>query len=87
MTTSSVKESIDQELSLDDLQAVNGGFLLLLISALLPGIANAPGEGDEVYKKPGIGEIITSGSPNGDPDGTAVWQPPGEEGPGPRVFY
>ena len=87
MAISAVNESIDQELSLDDLQAMNGGWLLLLISALLPGIANAPGPGDDVYKKPGTLEMIISGNPIGDPDGTAVWQPPGEEGPGPRVFH
>ena len=48
MATSFMSESIDQELSVTDLQAVNGGFLLLLVAALLPGVANAPGEGDDV---------------------------------------
>ena len=90
MTISSVNDSIDQELSLDDLQTMNGGFLLLLVAALLPGVANAPGEGDDVYTKPGTWEVIKTGSTLGEPDGkagTGVWQPPGEEDPGPGVWY
>ena len=85
-----MSESIDQELSVTDLQAVNGGFLLLLVAALLPGVANAPGEGDDVYEKPGMFEVIKTGSTLGGPDGkagTGVWQPPGEEDPGPGVWY
>ena len=47
-----ISENMDQELSLEDLQTANGGFLLLLVSALLPGVANAPAEGDDIYTKP-----------------------------------
>ena len=90
MTNSFVSELTDQELSIQDLQAANGGVFLLLLSALLPGVANAPGKGDDVYTKPAIPEVIKTGSTLGESDGkagTGVWQPPGEEDPGPGVWY
>ena len=58
MTNYFVSELTDQELSIQDLQAANGGVFLLLLSALLPGVANAPGKGDDVYTKPAIPEVI-----------------------------
>ena len=71
MTNSSfISENPDQELSLDDLQNVNGGVFLLLLSALMPGVANAPGEGDDIYMKPSLWEIAKTGSTLGAPDGT-----------------
>ena len=76
-----ISENIDQELSLEDLQTANGGFLLLLVSALLPGVANAPAEGDDIYTKPSLWEVAKTGSTLGEPDGKApgVWNPPGGE--------
>ena len=56
--------------SLEDLQTANGGFLLLLVSALLPGVANAPAEGDDIYTKPSLWEVAKTGSTLGEPDGT-----------------
>ena len=74
-------ENVDQELSLTDLQTANGGFFLLLVSALLPGVANAPAPGDDTYTKPGLLEVAKTGSTLGEPDGKApgVWNPPGGE--------
>ena len=40
MTASFISENQDQELSLQELQAANGG-ILMLIAACLPGVANA----------------------------------------------
>ena len=65
-----ISENIDQELSLADLQTANGGFFLLLVSALLPGVANAPAEGDDIYTKPSLWEVAKTGSTLGEPDGT-----------------
>ena len=90
MPTSFITETVDQELQLEELSEMNGGLLLMLIAALLPGVANAPGEGDDVYTKPGMLEVIKTGSTLGESDGkagTGVWQPPGEEDPGPGVWY
>ena len=74
-------ENVDQELSLTDLQTANGGFFLLLVSALLPGVANAPAPGDDTYTKPGLLEVAKTGSTLGEPDDKApgVWNPPGGE--------
>ena len=63
-------EDTDQELSLDDLKDANGGFLLLLLSGLMPGSANAPAPGDDIYLKPSLIEIVKTGSLNGEADGT-----------------
>ena len=82
MTNSAfISENVDQELSLTDLQTANGGFFLLLVSALLPGVANAPAPGDDIYTKPGLLEVAKTGSTLGEPDGKApgVWNPPGGE--------
>ena len=57
------------------------GFFTLLIAALLPSLANAPSFGDDIYEKPGVIEVIKTGSTLGSPDGTAgVWA--GEDGKG-----
>ena len=86
MTNSAfISENVDQELSLTDLQTANGGFFLLLLSALMPGVANAPAPGDDIYTKPGLLEVAKTGSTLGEPDGKApggdsgVWNPPGGE--------
>jgi hypothetical protein len=65
-----ISENIDQELSLAELQNANGGFFLLLVSALLPGVANAPAEGDDIYTKPSLWEVAKTGSTLGESDGT-----------------
>ena len=54
-----ISENVDQELSLADLQTANGGFFFLLVSALLPGVANAPAPCDDTYTKPGLREVVT----------------------------
>ena len=75
-------ELLDQELSLNELEDVNGGFLGLLIAALLPAPANAPAPGDDIYTKPGLIEVVITGSTLGNPDGKTpgVWA--GEDGKG-----
>ena len=75
-------ELLEQELSLNELEDVNGGLLGLLIAALLPSPANAPAPGDDIYTKPGLIEVVTTGSTLGNPDGRApgVWA--GEDGKG-----
>ena len=86
MTNSSfISENIDQELSFTDLQTANGGFFLLLLSALLPGVANAPAEGDDFYAKPSVRQVVKTGSTLGEPDGTqggSTNVAPGPEGKG-----
>ena len=69
MTTSFVSENTDQELSIQDLQAANGGGVLLLLAALFPGVANAPDKGDDIYLKPSVWEVFKTGSTLGEPDG------------------
>ena len=80
-----ISENIDQEISLADLKTANGGFFLLLVSALLPGVANAPAEGDDIYAKPSVWEVAKTGSTLGEPDGTqggSTNVAPGPEGKG-----
>ena len=50
MTALFSSENTDQEISVQDLQAAKGGILILL-AALLPGVANAPSQGDGTYTK------------------------------------
>ena len=68
MTASFISENKDQELSLQELQAANGG-ILMLIAACLPGVANAPDKGDDIYEKPSVWEVFKSFSTLGEPDG------------------
>ena len=68
MTASFISENNDQELSLQELQAANGG-ILMLIEACLPGIANAPDKGDDINEKPSVWEVLKSFSTLGEPDG------------------
>ena len=68
----SMFETLDAEVNPAHLgYLLNGGFLLLLVSALLPGVANAPAEGDDIYTKPSLWEVAKTGSILGEPDGTA----------------
>ena len=69
MTTTFVSENTDEELSIDDLQAANGGGAMLLLAALLPNVANAPAKGDDIYLKPSVWEVFWTGSTLGEPDG------------------
>ena len=69
MSTSFMSETTDQELSIQDLQSANGGILMLL-AALLLGVANAPAKGDHIYTKPSLWEVVTTMSTLGEPDGT-----------------
>ena len=76
-------ELLDQELSLNELEDANGGLIFgLLIAALLPSPANAPAPGDDIYTKPGLIEVGTTGSTLGNPDGKASGVKAGEDGKG-----
>ena len=70
MTNTFVSENNDQELSIEDLQAANGGGAMLLLAALFPGVANAPDKCDDIYLKPSVWEVFWTGSTLGEPDGT-----------------
>ena len=70
MSTSFISENTDQELSMEDLQGANGGVAMLILAALLPGVANAPDKCDDIYLKPSVWEVFWTGSTLGEPDGT-----------------
>ncbi len=58
---------------------------MLLLSALLPGVANASAEGDDIYAKPSVREVAKTCSTLGEPDGTqggSTNVAPGPEGKG-----
>ncbi len=51
------------EMTMDEMDQVNGGFLLLIFYALAPNVANAPAPGGKTYKGAGeetIGKIMES---------------------------